>query len=538
MYHAFLSYSHKDYLFAKQLQRALKTFGQYPWARARIFRDDTDLGTSSDLTASLKKAIGQSQHFVLLASPGSAESPWVITEVQHFLESGGTLDRVSIAVVDGQTNWLDPDWEEKDGKKAIAAEVARIFPRVPKVVDLRRFRDKSHSFDQLANDCREEVAGLVSSILRIGKQAIVEREDWKRFWKNVAKWAFVAALAVVMVLVGWQFKSNAELKGQIDRIDAAAEQLEKTLEELPETSGSADSDQRGQIEQQVADLRRQVIQVAHHSDQLSHRDIARIRNAQATAADAILGADAYRINPPDVLLVDAIHPTLRGPYHLHAGDAVYVSVDEAIPDSPIDAAFAVDIDGTIALPEPYGPVRVAGMTLADAKLAVIDQLRKTLREPSVSFRLWESRGLQQIAGPHLVAPDGRITLGMYGQVPVKGMTVVEAKQAVEKHLRQFLEDPVVSLDVQSYNSMVYYVTVRETERGDLMAKFPVMGSHTVSDALSNLGTLPPVQSVEIHNPAFKKALTVDWEAIQSGDFSTDYRLLAGDRIVVHVAQTR
>ena len=62
-----------------------------------------------------------------------------------------------------------------------------------------------------------------------------------------------------------------------------------------------------------------------------------------------------------------------------------------------------------------------------------------------------------ITGPHMVGPDGTVTLGSYGSVRVVGMTIAQTKSAIEKHLEQFLEEPEVSVDVIAYNSKVYYV---------------------------------------------------------------------------------
>ena len=64
---------------------------------------------------------------------------------------------------------------------------------------------------------------------------------------------------------------------------------------------------------------------------------------------------------------------------------------------------------------------------------------------------------QQIAGDHLVAPDGKVNLGTYGRVRVVGLTMEEAKAAIEDHLSQTIESPQIALDVLGYNSKVFYV---------------------------------------------------------------------------------
>src|SRR5690348_3027175 len=100
------------------------------------------------------------------------------------------------------------------------------------------------------------------------------------------------------------------------------------------------------------------------------------------------------------------------------------------------------------------------MSLEEAEKQVLKQLRRTLKDPQVSLTFNESGGQQQIAGEHLVGPDGMINLGTYGQVYVAGLTVQQAKEAIEKHLAEYLEAPLVAVDIYAYNSKVYYVVTQ------------------------------------------------------------------------------
>ena len=47
---------------------------------------------------------------------------------------------------------------------------------------------------------------------------------------------------------------------------------------------------------------------------------------------------------------------------------------------------------------------------------------------------------QPISGERLVRPDGTISLGFYGEVPVRGLTLDQVKVAIIKHLRGFMTD--------------------------------------------------------------------------------------------------
>jgi polysaccharide export outer membrane protein len=146
---------------------------------------------------------------------------------------------------------------------------------------------------------------------------------------------------------------------------------------------------------------------------------------------------------------------------------------------------------------------------------------------------------QQIAGEHLVGPDGTVTLGSYGSVSVVGLTLAQARQAIEDYLSQFLEEPEVSVDVFAYNSKVYYVVTQGAGLGDGLYRFPITGNETVLDAISQISGLGQVSSKRIwiarptHEPGTVQVLPVSWEAITAqASASTNYQILPGDRVFV------
>jgi polysaccharide biosynthesis/export protein len=195
----------------------------------------------------------------------------------------------------------------------------------------------------------------------------------------------------------------------------------------------------------------------------------------------------------------------------------------------------------------YGSISIHNQTLKQAKESIEEHLKAKLKPPyEVFVSLFQSRVVQQqVRGEHLVRQDGTIGLGTYGQVYVTGMTIAQAKAAVEGHLAQFLFEPKVSLDVSGFNSHVYFVIFDYPGTGQQMQRLPITGNETVLDALSiggfNVRGLPAGVSkrriwVARRGPANSgkdQILPVDWAAItRNGSTATNYQLLPGDRVFV------
>ena len=248
---------------------------------------------------------------------------------------------------------------------------------------------------------------------------------------------------------------------------------------------------------------------------------------------------AYSIEPPDVLVIDAIRVVPKPPYHLRTLDLISIQVQGTIPDAPIAGIYTVDLGGLVKLGPQYGSVKVAGMTVEQAEATITQHLRTILTAPIVSAALADTVTKQQIAGQHLVGPDGTVTLGSYGSVMVVGMTIAQARAAIEQYLQQYLEDPEISLDVFAYNSKVYYIVTQGAGLGDGVYRFPVTGNETVLDAISQINGLQQVSSKRIwiarptDEPGKVQVLPVKWEDITAqASAGTNYQILPGDRVFI------
>jgi polysaccharide biosynthesis/export protein len=254
---------------------------------------------------------------------------------------------------------------------------------------------------------------------------------------------------------------------------------------------------------------------------------------------------SYTIEPPDILFIEAIRVVPKPPYHIQAADVLRIQVAGGLPTSPQGGGskgdeYLVDPAGRIDLGPLYGgKVKVAGLTQDEATDAIQQALAKYLKDPHVSVQMLQSAALQPITGEHLVAPDGRVSLGIYGQIYVAGMTLEEAKTAIDAQLGKHLDIPNASVSVFAYNSKVYYV-VTEGASGDTVARFPITGNETVLDALSLMPGLRSLSTKRIWiarpmpgGSATDVVLPVNWEEISSGAYrGQNYQVFPGDRIFI------
>lgn len=260
----------------------------------------------------------------------------------------------------------------------------------------------------------------------------------------------------------------------------------------------------------------------------------------------------YVVEPPDILLIEAVN-SLRVPETpLRPGETLLVRVANTIPVDPqepdvakqfkiINGPYPIQTDGVIDLGPEYGQVLVAGLSLPQARQQIEQQLRQTLVAPQVYVNVAAENAKQHIAGEHLVRPDGTVSLGVYGSVYVAGMTLDQTKATLERHLATQIYRPEINVDVLAYNSKTYYVITDGAGAGEQVFRFACTGNETVLDALSQINGLPTVSSkkhIWIARPAppevgQDQVLDVDWDGIvRRGQTATNYQILPGDRLYV------
>jgi RNA polymerase sigma factor (sigma-70 family) len=171
-----------------------------------------------------------------------------------------------------------------------------------------------------------------------------------------------------------------------------------------------------------------------------------------------------------------------------------------------------------------------------------------------------------ISGERLVRPDGKISLGFYGDIYVAGLTIPEVKEKVVLHLRKFISDETLGLvqsdpetqqprrdkdgqvilsalkdtdrvfvDVSGYNSKNYYVQGAVRSPG----RFHITGHENILDAINLADGLTPGadhNKVVLHRvgkDGVLQSLPIDIDQITMGDDpTTNYQIQPGDRFVI------
>ena len=168
---------------------------------------------------------------------------------------------------------------------------------------------------------------------------------------------------------------------------------------------------------------------------------------------------------------------------------------------------------------------------------------------------------QPLRGTYVLRPDGTVSLGIYGDVCLGGLTIAQARNAVAEALIRYglrvekIDDRgnrvdvtcaevlgrELQVDLVASKSKFYYVIITSGGQGQKVFRVPSMGNETVLDAIGQIGGLPTaagkkkiwVARATPNSSAPVRVLPVDWRAItQDGAAATNYQIYPGDRVYI------
>jgi polysaccharide biosynthesis/export protein len=232
---------------------------------------------------------------------------------------------------------------------------------------------------------------------------------------------------------------------------------------------------------------------------------------------------------------------------------------------------------SMAAPQPDsrrpGPVpsRVARVKVDRSKSQppIVTQGNYVVEPPDVLLvEVLEALPGRAISGERLVRPDGKISLGFYGDIPVAGLTLPEIKEKVIHHLQKYLNDSALGIvdiepttnvpkidpnskqavTIDPKDSTTVFVDVAKSKskfcyvQGAFLVpgRLPLTGRETILDVVNQAGGLSPEanhKEVVLYRPEPKdgslQAMHIDIDQITMGDdLSTNYQIKPGDRLAV------
>ena len=160
----------------------------------------------------------------------------------------------------------------------------------------------------------------------------------------------------------------------------------------------------------------------------------------------------------------------------------------------------------------------------------------------------EKLPVQPVNGDFLVRPDGTVALGVWGAVKVSGLAPDRAADEIRRRLATYTqvngtnsrtENLVVTVEVKSNNSKVYYIVTNNSGREEVI-RMPCSGRETILDAVAAVPGLAATMDRHTIRVARKspggapyQMLSVDWNAIiHRADTRTNYVLMPEDRVYI------
>ena len=233
-YDAFISYRHisPDKEIADKLQKMLESYNipkqfrnnkKYKW---HIFRDETELPTSGNLSSGIQEALETSNYLIVICSPSTQKSKWCMEEITKFKElHNGSNSKIITVLAGGTPDEVFPPelctetFEELDKNGNTVYKERDIEPLAANVA--------AQSVKKSLKKLKSEFLRIAAPLLGCGYDALYKREHKKQVRKiiTVSCTVIVAALAFLTYTGAMLFKINNQ---RMELAESNASLIEKT----------------------------------------------------------------------------------------------------------------------------------------------------------------------------------------------------------------------------------------------------------------------------------------------------------------------
>lgn len=266
-YKAFISYRHNsfDKKVAERLQRMLESYkvpkGMSKKEKWRIFRDETELPSSTNLSDDIKTALKNSEFLIVICSRTTAQSRWCLEEIKYFKSlHNQTNDNIITLLIDGEPDEVFPaelqtttvddvdDLGYVKRKEIIVEPLAANITSSSKAKSLKKLKTEflriaapliGCGYDDLYNrERRKKVKALATGIAAvfIGITAFGIYNSVMLMKLNSINTELAAKNTELELKTHELDTSNTELTQTNTELDKANNSLDKTIAELDESN--------------------------------------------------------------------------------------------------------------------------------------------------------------------------------------------------------------------------------------------------------------------------------------------------------------
>jgi polysaccharide export outer membrane protein len=201
--------------------------------------------------------------------------------------------------------------------------------------------------------------------------------------------------------------------------------------------------------------------------------------------------------------------------------ALQPSPAPATPGSPTTPPATETAPAPSPSSAPAAPARLSGTSLPkEYRLGAGDKLRIEVYKDA------------QLSGPVQIRPDGKITMPLVGDLPAAGQTALELDDTITAALREWVNNPTVSVVVVEATAATAYIYGEVNKPGPITLN----GNMTVLQALSMAGGVTPwAKTKKIHilrtGQYGTQTIPFDYSSAMQGMGSPVY-LSQGDTVIV------
>ncbi len=156
------------------------------------------------------------------------------------------------------------------------------------------------------------------------------------------------------------------------------------------------------------------------------------------------------------------------------------------------------------------------------KIGIGDILRiNTWKEPDLSLEA------------AMVRSDGKITFPLLDDIQAQGSTTMELKAEIEKKIKEFVEEPNVTVTLANPVSQKFYILGEVIRTGEysIVKKLTVMQAFALSGGFTEWASKNKILLIR-RSEGLEKTITIKYNDILKGNFSKDISLKADDTIIV------